>query len=180
VNQDDTTNDDTLPASIQTEAIERTVDRFATWVQFGDAKAGGVLALLVLGTADLIGHAGRLVRAHELRSCWGAVATAFFWIALALAVGVVFEVSRALFPRVRAKTHSVYYFGSVAEYDSGAAYASKTMGLSADEVTQHMAAQAWELARIASRKFQRVRMAYWLVLAFLGAWALARCALALT
>ena len=51
-------------------------------------------------------------------------------------------------------------------------------GLAAKDVADQLGEQAWELARIASRKFERTRYAYWLVLAFLSAWAVARSALA--
>jgi hypothetical protein len=171
--------DHTEPADAAIEALERSVDRFGGWVQFGDAKAGGVLVLLGLGLADLVDHAARLLHAHKLRSEWGVVASALFWIALALAVIVVVEASRALFPRVKAKTHSVFFFGSVAEYESGAAYAAVATGLSPAQVAEQMAEQAWELSRIASQKFSRVRSAYGFVLAFLVAWALSRLVLTL-
>jgi hypothetical protein len=177
--EDDDGTPDPQDSERSVEALERTVDRFGGWVQFADAKAGAVLVLLGLGLADLLDHAGRLAHAHVLRSDWGDAATALFWIALALAAVVVAEASRALFPRVKAKTHSVYFFGSVANYPSGSAFATAVTDLPPAAVAEQMAEQAWELARIATRKFERLRMAYWFALAFLAAWALARCAMAL-
>jgi hypothetical protein len=53
------------------------------------------------------------------------------------------------------------------------------MGLSRQQIADQLVEQAWELATIASRKFERVRLGYWFVLAFLAAWATARTALGL-
>jgi hypothetical protein len=169
---------DAAPTQGQIEALERTVERFAGWVQFGDAKAGGVLVLLGIGLADLLTHADPLVHAHRLRSTWGDVATAAFIASLALAVLVVIEISRALFPRVKATTHSAFFFGSASAYPTGSAYTAAFLGLTAEDVAAQLGEQAWELARIAGRKFERTRHAYWLVLGFLVAWAVARSALA--
>jgi hypothetical protein len=179
VNQPNKTASDQEPSAQAVEALERTVDRFGGWVQFGDAKAGGVLVLLGLGMTDLLDHAGLLAHAHEMRSRWGIVASVMFWLALASGVIVVVEASRALFPRVKARTHSAFFFGSVAEYESGTSYAAVATRLSPEQVAEQMAEQAWELARIARRKFARTRKAYGVALVFLAAWALARCALAL-
>jgi hypothetical protein len=160
-------------------ALERTTERFAGWVQFADAKAAGVLVLLGLGLADLLDHAGRLSHAHRLTSAWGTLASVALWAALALALVTVVETSRALFPRIAPVRKSAFFFGSVAEYKSGAEYASALTELSLPQATEQLAEQAWELSRIASRKFARLRLSYWFVLAFLAAWALARTALAL-
>jgi hypothetical protein len=160
------------------EALERTIERFTGWVQFGDAKAAGVLVLLGLALTDLLGHAGSLAHAHRAASVWGDVAMISLCAALALAVLVVFQTSRALFPRVRPSRDSVFFFGSVAKLDDGKTYARDFAGLTRQRIIDDLAEQAWELATIASRKFDRVRHAYWLVLAFLAAWATARVALA--
>jgi Pycsar effector protein len=171
--------DDAAPTQGQIEALERTVERFAGWVQFGDAKAAGVLVLLGIALADLLTHADPLVHGHRLRSNWGDVATVAFIAALAVAALVVIEVSRALFPRVKATTHSAFFFGSASTYPTGSAYTESFLDLTAKDVADQLGEQAWELARIASRKFERTRHAYWLVLAFLSAWAVARSALAM-
>jgi Pycsar effector protein len=159
--------------------LERIVDRFAEWVRFGDAKAGGVLVLLGLGLVDLIDHATRLTAAHDLRSRWGDVATGLFWLALSFSALSVITVSRALFPRVKASADSDLFFGSVAQYPTGSKYAESIASLSTQQIERQLAEQAWELARIADRKYRRTREAFYLVLAFLVAWALARTALAL-
>jgi hypothetical protein len=171
--------DDAAPTQGQIEVLERTVERFAGWVQFGDAKAAGVLLLLGIGLADLLTHADPLLHAHRLRSDWGDVATFTFLAALALAVLVVIEVSRALFPRVKATTHSAFFFGSASTYPTGSAYTASFLGLRAKDIAEQLGEQAWELARIATRKFERTRHAYWLALAFLTAWAVARSAMAM-
>jgi len=171
--------DDGAPTQGQIEALERTVERFAGWVQFGDAKAAGVLVLLGVGLADLLTHADPLLHAHRLHSNWGDVATVAFIAALALAVLVVIEVSRALFPRVKATAHSAFFFGSASGYPTGSAYTASFLDLTAKDVADQLGEQAWELARIASRKFEHTRHAYWLVLAFLTVWAVARSTLAL-
>jgi hypothetical protein len=161
------------------EILKWTVERFASWVQFGDAKAGAVLLLLGLGLTDLLGKAGRLEHAHRLKSDWGDVATGSFILALALAAVVVLKGSRALFPRLKATTPSIFYFGSASEYASGPAYKADVVSLSRDAQTTHLAEQAWELARIAHQKFHRTRHAYWFAVAFLAAWSAARIAEAL-
>jgi hypothetical protein len=178
-NNAETMSGDGAPSETQIEALERTVERFAGWVQFGDAKAGGVLVLLGIGLADLLTHADPLLHAHRLHSKWGDVATITFIAALALAVVVVIKVSRALFPRVKATTHSAFFFGSASNYPTGAAYTAAFLALTANEVAEQLGEQAWELARIANGKFAHTRHAYWLVVAFLSAWAVARSTLGL-
>jgi len=74
---------------------------------------------------------------------------------------------------------SAFFFGSVAKYPTGGAYASALSGLSADQIEKELAEQAWELSRIAERKYRRARHGYYLVLLFLLAWAVARVALSL-
>jgi Family of unknown function (DUF5706) len=171
--------DDESRAGVPIALVERTLDRVADWTRFGDAKAGGVLVLLALGLADLLSNASRLSVAHRLSDRWGDAATGLFWLALVLAVLVVIQVSRALFPKVEPSKKSVFFFGSVAKYEGGDPYAAELKSMSDSETLDHLASQVWELSRIATRKFKRARIAYWLVLAFLGAWAVARLSLAL-
>jgi hypothetical protein len=173
------TTDAPEPPEASIARLERTVDRFSEWARFGDAKAAGVIVLLGLGLADLLDHAARLVHAHRLPSRAGDIATVALVAALILAVLVVIQVSRALFPRVRATTNSAFFFGSVAEYGSGTEYLTAFLGLTRAQAAEQLSEQVWEIARIASHKFGRTRSAYWFVLAFLAVWAIARTALAI-
>jgi hypothetical protein len=160
--------------------IKETVARFSDWVRFADAKAAGVLVLQALGLADLLRNAGRLSTAHEVNGVWADMATGSFWVALTLSVLVVTLVSAALFPRVTPQKDSVFFFGSASKYPSGSEYAAVVGRLSVQARFDQLADQAWELARVASAKYRRTRWAYWVALAFLGAWALARLALVLS
>jgi predicted permease len=163
----------------RTATLEKVVDRFAEWVRFGDAKAGGVLVILGLGLADLLDHAARLTAAHDLHSKWGDLATVLFWTALILAGIAVVTVSRALFPRVKATTDSEFFFGTVANYGSGGAYRDAVARLTPEQIEGQLAEQAWELARIADRKYRHTREAYFIALLFLLAWAIARSTLSI-
>jgi hypothetical protein len=161
------------------QMLERTVDHFADWVRFGDAKAAGVLALQALGIADLLHNANRLANAHESAGFWAWSTTLMFWAAVVLAVLVVTVISTALFPRVKPARESIFYFGTVAKYDGGAAFADHVRALTENERVEHLAGQSWELATIGARKYARTRLAYWFVLAFLAAWASSRLAMTL-
>ncbi len=164
---------------------EKSVERFSQWVQFEDAKASAVLVLVGLGLVDLLGHAGRLIDAHLLRSDFGLGATAFFATAIASAAVAVFFVIYALMPRytltpLRRKPaeESVFFFGSVALW-SRQGYQDRVASMSPDDLEREMASEAWQLARIADRKVKLAGWAYAFVILFLISWALARVTLSL-
>lgn len=160
------------------EQANRTVDRFAEWIRYGDAKAAGVLVVPALGLADLLNHGRQLSHAHSYESNWGLVASACFWLALILVVLVVGEVSRALFPKTRPTSESVLYFGTVAKLTNNE-YRTTFNALTDAEMLTQLTNQAWELAGIAGTKFRRTKIAFWLALGFLAAWAVARLAFTL-
>lgn len=169
----------TLRCGLATEEFyAKSVDRFSTWVQFEDAKAGAVIVLLGLGFVDLLGHAGRIIHAHST-STYGAIASVAFWIAMICAAAVVAFVTLAVKPATHSKESSIFFFGTVATFGSRPEYEQAVGSLDATERAHEMAAQAWQLARIARTKVCFVGWAFRFVAVFLVAWALARLALGL-
>jgi hypothetical protein len=105
---------------------EKSVDRFTSWVQYEDAKAGAVLVLLGLGLTDVLGNAGRLINAYHAPpphdSSWGWVASIAFWAAIVTAGCAVGAIAIAVWPYTgrRRRCHpfgsSLFYFNAVAEW----------------------------------------------------------------
>src|SRR5712691_8892200 len=87
--------------SPQLDFLYRAADQFAQWVQFADAKAGGVVLVLSIGALDLFRHANDFIHAHRMpHHAWGWLSLACFLFASG-AIGLcVFGVARALFPKI--------------------------------------------------------------------------------
>jgi hypothetical protein len=171
---------------------EKSVDRFSSWVQFEDAKAGAVLVLLGLGLTDILGNADALIHAHE-KSSLGGIASFAFWLAIAAAAAAVGVVAYAVFPFTRSSQgSSIFYFKDVAtnfpykakreaeKREQLAAYVNEvSVARSEEELEWDMADQALTLAGIAAKKVRFVFWGFWSVAVFLIAWGVARIALGL-
>src|SRR5262249_62258852 len=83
--------------SPQLDFLYRAESAFSGWVQFADAKAGGVTLLLGIGLLDLIRRSSAMVHAHEHGSAWGWIATVTFFVAIGAAAVTIVQLSRALF-----------------------------------------------------------------------------------
>jgi hypothetical protein len=95
------------------------------------------------------------------------------------AAAVVAFVTLALNPAAHAREPSIFFFGTVAGYGSRPEYEQIVRSRDATERAHEMAAQAWQLARIARTKVCLVGWAIRFVAAFLVAWGVARLALGL-
>lgn len=160
------------------EFVAKSLDRFSDWIRFADAKAGAVLVVIGVALADLLERAGALTSAANFISRWGIVATIAFWAGAGLAVATTVSVIAALFPSVKPGEASMAYFGHAAKAETATAYRQTVRGLSESQLADLVAAQAWDLARIARAKFARIRLAYFFALGYLVTWAVARLALA--
>lgn len=161
------------------EFYEKALAANSDWTRFADPKAFGALVFLGLGLADLVGRADALVHAHRLKADEGDVATFAFWTAAILAAVAVFAVAHAVFPRVKPKTQSLFFFGAVASYDTVDEYRTEVEKLDARALEDQISSQVWEVSRVAAAKHRAAKWAFYCVLAFLAAWAVARVALSL-
>lgn len=166
------------PTDAHVKFATAALDRFSDWIRFADAKAGAVIVVLGLALSDLLKRAGAFADAGHAESAWGEVATVAFWVAGALAVATTVLVILTLFPKATPGEESLAYFGDVAKAGTAAAYRQTLHALTEHQLADHIAAQAWDLSRIAKAKFVRLRYAYALALGFLVAWAVARLAMA--
>jgi Family of unknown function (DUF5706) len=171
---------------------EKSVDRFSSWVQFEDAKAGAVLVLPGLGLTDILGNADALIHAHE-KSSLDVIASFAFWLSIAAAAAAVGVVAYAVFPFTRSSHgSSIFYFEDVAtnfpyigksDAEKGeqlAAYVNEVSVARGEEALERdMADQALTLAGIAAKKVRYVSLGFWSVAVFLIAWGVARIALGL-
>lgn len=186
-----------LPGIPHREFLERALTAAGEWTRFSDPKALGVLVLLGLGVADLIGHAGRLVRPHEAttktcdlvsangHSCEGIGATVAFVIACLFAAAAVAFVTHALFSRMTFKgllgaehdetaPRSRFFFAEVSRYGSQEAYAQAVLAKKPHELLRDVAGQVYEVSRVCRSKHLATQRAYVCTLAFLIAWVTAR------
>jgi hypothetical protein len=170
--------DASWPTEAHVKFATEALHRFSDWVRFADAKAGAVIVVLGLALSDLLKRAGTFSEAGHSASRWGEVATIAFWVGGSLAVATTVAVIATLLPKANPGEESLAYFGDVAKAESAAEYRRTLHALSEDELADHIAAQAWDLARIAKIKFVRIRYAYAFALGFLVVWAVSRVALA--
>jgi hypothetical protein len=147
----------------------------ADWTRYTDPKVFGVFVFLGIGVSDLLEHADALLDPPG-SGFFAVVATASFVIAGALVVATVACASKALFPRAKAAGSGVLFFGHIATYDTPEQYIEAVKGADLDA---EIAAQAWELSRIATAKVRWAQHAYRAVIAFLAFWAIGRIALEL-
>ena len=166
--------------SPQLDFLYRCESEFAQWVQFADAKSGGVILVLSIGALDLFHHSKDFIDAHNLhRPAWGWVSLVFFVIGMG-AIGLTLNgVAHTLFPRIRASKPSLFFFGVVSRYPDGEAFAEAVKENREAGILENVAIQAWNLARIANDKYRHLRHAYAGALLFLVAWGVARIALSL-
>jgi hypothetical protein len=156
----------------------RSIERFADWVKFADAKAAALVVVFGLGLTDLLAHAARLEEGHGIGGFDGWAATVLFWVACVLAAWTVLDLARTLFPSLKPAQVSLFYFGTVAELERDE-YANRISSLTSSALQRDLSSQAWQLAVIAQTKLARLRTAFYVTLCFLGAWALARIFLSL-
>src|SRR5262249_43651161 len=65
----------TQELSPQIDFLYRAVDNFTQSVQFGDAKAGGVVLILSIGILDLLRNLRQFLDARDVSAGWGWLAT---------------------------------------------------------------------------------------------------------
>jgi hypothetical protein len=153
------------------------------WTRFADPKALAAHAFLGLAFSNLLSVARPLVDAHKEHSAAGWIASGAFWLAIGCASATVANVARSLFPRTQQTAPMgtpLYFFANVATFDTPAEYEAAVRSRTARELESELAAQVWEVGRIATIKHKHARAALQWVLVFLGCWAASRLALALS
>jgi hypothetical protein len=170
------TNQDISP---QLDFLYKAEYMFAQWVQFADAKSGGVVLVLSIGALDVFRNSTLYLHPMSAKhEFWGWAALAVFLLsvgAIAVAVG---GVARTLFPRVRESKPSDYFFGVAGSYPDGSDYGKSVKNRREEDLLEHVAIQAWNLGRIANDKYLSLRWAYIGALVFLVTWGVGRVALA--
>jgi hypothetical protein len=169
----------TQELSPQIDFLYRAVDNFTQSVQFGDAKAGGVVLILSIGILDLLRNLRQFLDARDVSAGWGWLATVSAVIATVFAILTVIQISRALFPRHRPGMGSLFFFGVVAAYPTAGDFEDKVWRASERELFRSMATTVWNLAGIATEKYKHLRLAYACALLFAVFWAIARLGLSL-
>jgi hypothetical protein len=163
--------------------LEKALADGGQWTRFADPKALAALAFLGLAFSDLLSVARPLVDAHREHSAAGWIASGGFWLAIACGAVTVANVARSLFPRTQRgapMSGPLYFFANIATFDTPAEYEAAVRSRSARELESELAAQAWEVGRIATIKHKHAKAALQWVLMFLGCWAISRLALALS
>jgi hypothetical protein len=164
--------------SPQLDFLYRAENNFMYWVQFADAKAGGVILVLSIGALDVFRNTRNFVNARDLgHPVWGWLSLFSFAVAV-LAMGLtVAGVGRTLFPKNVPSRPSDFFFGVVARYPSSEEYDRAVTQKLERDLIDAVALQAWNLARIAQTKYAHLRLAYLGAFFFLVAWAVARTSL---
>jgi Family of unknown function (DUF5706) len=167
----------------QRDFLEKALADAGQWVRFADPKALAALAFLGLALSDLLSVGKPLIDAHQTAPLAGWIASGTFWLAIACAGATVLNVVRSMFPRVQRRTPTstpLYFFADVAAFETPAAYETAVRSRSARELESEIAAQAWEVGRVAAIKHKHAKSALQWVLVFLGCWAISRLALVLS
>lgn len=159
------------------EFLKLALASAADWTRYTDPKVFGVFVFLGIGVSDLLEHASELIDAHEASGFFAWAATLSFYVACALVVATVVCASKALFPRAKSQASAgVLFFGHIATYDTPEQYLE---AVKAADLDAEVAAQAWEVSRIAAAKVTWAQHAYRAVVGFLAFWAIGRIALEL-
>jgi len=147
-----------------------SVERFADWVKFQDAKAGGIAAIVGLAAGDLLNHVGN-ARAASIFPAF------MFWLALVAAVATAVAVVRVWWPRTQTKGEAnLYFWGQVASL-SEVTYKNAVKAADVEFIDNAVSSQAWELATIVAVKTGRVKLATGAVSALVILWVGARALL---
>jgi hypothetical protein len=164
--------------SPQLDFLYRAENNFMYWVQFADAKAGGVILVLSIGALDVFRNTKNFIDAHNLaHPVWGWLSLVSFVVAVLAMAMTISGVGRTLFPKLLPSRPSVYFFGVVANYRSSDDYEEAVSSKLERDLIDEVALQAWNLARIAQNKYAHLRQAYLGAFFFLVAWAIARASL---
>lgn len=175
-----TTRGTVTDARTHAKFFEKALTAAGEWARFADPKLIGVLALLGLGLANIVSRAGQLWDAHEQGWVWGWLAAAAFLAAGVFATLTVIFASLGLFPRTKRKHESepsTFFFAGIASFETPEAYEKAVHAKSEEQLESDIAHQAWEVATVAARKHFWAKHSYRAVIAFLGAWVVARVAL---
>src|SRR5438445_3905239 len=85
--------------SPQLDFLYRAESNFSQWVQFADAKSGGVVLVLSIGALDVFRHANDFIHAHNLHhATWGWLSLAAFLAAVVGIAMTIAGVANTLFP----------------------------------------------------------------------------------
>lgn len=147
--------------------LQDSLMRVSDWTKFADAKAGAVLVVLGLMVSNALSNAGRLHSAYELDGWLGNFISIFFWCSMIAATLSVTLTVMSLFPRVKPKTKSIAYFGTIADQSSASKYLRQLKKMDISTLEEQLANQNWEVSRIAQKKYQLIMWAYRSTLLFL-------------
>src|SRR6266571_8824329 len=96
--------------SPQLDFLYRAESEFAQWVQFADAKSGGVVLVLSIGALDVFHHAQDFIHAHNLHhATWGWLSLVAFIGSLGAIALTIVGVARTLFPKILPSKPSLYF-----------------------------------------------------------------------
>jgi hypothetical protein len=164
--------------SPQLDFLYRAENNFMYWVQFADAKAGGVILVLSIGALDVFHNTRNFLHAHNLaHPVWGWTCLVAFVVAVISMAMTVAGVGRTLFPKQIPSRPSDFFFGVVARYKTSEEYGDAVAQKLERDLIDHVSLQAWNLARIATTKYAHLRYAYVGAFWFLLSWAVARATL---
>jgi|SRR5579859_5798518 len=166
--------------SPQLDFLYHCETEFGQWVQFADAKCGGVIIVLSIAALDLFHHANDFINAHDLpHPAWGWISLVSFALGVGGVLLTLKGVANTLFPRIRESKPSLFFFRVASSYPTADAYAEAVKKNRESGIIDQVAIQAWNLARIADDKYRHLRHAYAGALCLLFAWGVARIALSL-
>ena len=165
------TNDNDL--AITTDFFYRSVERFADWVKFQDAKAGGVAAFVTIVSADLMNHIKEVHQPNQ------GITLSAMLLALAFVAAAItaWRVAVVWWPIRKAEHKSFYFWRDVADmtYDE---YQHTVEDAGTIGVDAAISRQAWQLAKIVAMKTRRVQFALGAATALAILWLVARASLA--
>ena len=164
--------------SPQLDFLYRAENNFMYWVQFADAKAGGVILVLSIGALDVFRNTRKFIDARSLaHPVWGWISMIAFVLAVFAMLLTIVGVGRTLFPKNLPSRPSDFFFGVVARYKSSEDYHHAVSEKVERDLIDTVALQAWNLARIAQNKYAHLRYAYLGAFFFLVFWTISRAGL---
>ena len=150
--------------------LSASVERFADWVKYEDAKAGGVAVVTTLAATDLMGHVQEAAKVG-ISKAW------IFWLAVVSVAATALAIVWVWWPRTATEgTPTIYFWGKVACMSEPDYRAAAQDHKNIDEA---LSSQAWELATIMKEKSHRVKLAMASALILVVLWLAGRFAMSL-
>lgn len=142
------------------DAAKANLDLVIGWIEHADSKATFYLTIALAMLGASLTEIPTLVRVCEHflpgNLAWTSLLVLLHLIFYGAALYSAFKAIEVVKPRIvpESKTHSWYFFQSIATFDDVQKWRDFTNGLDDDDKLQHLVDQIWNVSRVAVNKYR--------------------------